>query len=229
MGVATAKKSELKVRPGGWAWDGTYWQKPEEIHPREFQNFVSANAAQFGLTMSTDIAMFDWVDPTTDAVSYPVLQGVMLTTQKSCHYQGPWYLQKGKHVFKFIITSHLSGWKNGYSFGMEGNHPFYTTQQTQINKNGVLPASYSFLGSSSPFINLTAFKKSDEENSVILRFVEMEGSDKDVSLKLFKDYNKLQQVSLIEKAPVDLPGQEKQIVLPIKKNVIKTLKIGFNK
>ncbi|WP_431213402.1 hypothetical protein ACQ86N_00175 [Puia sp. P3] len=33
MGMAAVHGTELSMRPGGWAWDGTYRQKPEEIHP----------------------------------------------------------------------------------------------------------------------------------------------------------------------------------------------------
>ena len=43
MGVLNAGKDELKNSPLGWSWEGTYRQLPEEINPREIENFISAS------------------------------------------------------------------------------------------------------------------------------------------------------------------------------------------
>src|SRR6185437_1248613 len=56
MGMAAVHGTELSMRPGGWAWGGTYWQKPEEIHPRESQNFVTATGGNVGITMASRLA-----------------------------------------------------------------------------------------------------------------------------------------------------------------------------
>lgn len=229
MGVSTVGESELNIRPGGWAWGGTYRQKPEEIHPREVQNFVSANAADFGLTMSSSISVFDWIDPTVDAVSYPVIQAIMISSHKSCHGQGNWYLQKGGHKFRFAITTHQPGWKNGYRFGVENNHGFYTILKDKINNQRTLPSALSFIDWASPFNQITTFKRSDDGNGIILRSVEMGGEDENVSIRFFKPLANVQQVNLIEEDNNGEPLNAKGDLLKTerRKHSIETYKLNF--
>ena len=226
MGIATVHQSELQSRPGGWAWDGTYSQKPEEIHPRESQNFVTASGNNFGLTLSSSLAVFDWIDPTRDAVSYPVLQAVMLTSQKSCHGEGPWYYQKGKHTFRFSITSHQPGWKNGFAFGIGNNHALYSLVPVADNK-GVLPEQLSFFKSSSPYSLITAIKKSDSDDEVIVRVVNMDNKFATNTIKLFKNISRLKKSSLIEDAGETLKINGSEIKMPLNKSSIETFKIGL--
>src|SRR5690348_9853625 len=228
MGVSTVDQSELTMRPGGWAWGGTYRQQPKEIHPREVQNFVSANTADFGLTMSSGISVFDWIDPTVDAVTYPVIQAIMLSSHKSCHGEGNWYLQKGAHTFKFAITTHQPGWKNGYSFGIENNHDLYPVVKEQKNQHGNLPTSLSFIKTSSPFVHITAFKKSDKGSGVILRAVEMKGENGNVSFQFYKPFKNIQKVNLIEEEAGNLIDQNSShLESPIGKNSIESYNIDF--
>jgi alpha-mannosidase len=227
LGISTVNKSELATRPGGWAWGGTYWHQTNETHPRESQNFVSATTDQFGITMSSSMAVFDWIDPTRDAVTYPVLQGIMLTSQKSCHGQGNWYLQKGKHTFNFSITTHKPGWKYGYAFGFENNHSLYSVKSPIEKAEPTLPQSMSFIQPASPFTLITAFKKSDYGNDVVIRFVEMEGTSREESIDLYKDVKSLTEINLIEQPGSVAPINSRQIRLPIQSNAIESFKINF--
>ncbi len=97
MGMVHVGKDELSMSPRGWAWGGTYRQLPKEIHPREIQNFMTANGNGLGFTLSTDIVTADWMDPSREAADYPVINSVLLSSHKSCHWQGNWYDQKGSH------------------------------------------------------------------------------------------------------------------------------------
>ena len=49
--------------PLGWSWEGTYRQLPAEINPREIENFISASDENSGVTLSTNLAVADWIDP----------------------------------------------------------------------------------------------------------------------------------------------------------------------
>lgn len=226
MGISTVYKSELKMRPMGWAWGGTYRHKPEESHPRESLNFVSASSNDIGVTLASQIAAFDWIDPTTDAVSYPVLQFIMLTSQKSCHYQGPWYYQKGRHVFNFSLTSHQPGWTNGYAFGVESSHSLHTANASK-NKNGSLPGTKSFFASSSPFTKITAIKKADDNNDVVMRIVNMKEENDAVEFSCFKNIDLLQEASLIEEPQKKFNDSGNSFKITVPKSAIQTYKIRF--
>ena len=226
MGIVTVGKDELNQSPGGWAWGGTYRQMPKDINPREIENFISASNPEFGFTMSTNLAVADWIDPTREAVSYPVLQGILLSSHKSCHGEGNWYHQTGAHHFKISISTHQPGWENGYYFGVEENHPLSAILKVK-SQNGTLPAEHSFVSLSSPFVRMTAFKKGDDDKSVIIRLVEMRGVDQNFELKLFTPVKALMKTNLIEEE-IENTGQTGSVLkLNIGKNSIETFKLRF--
>ncbi len=228
MGMASVHGSELAMRPGGWAWGGTYWQKPEDIHPRESQNFVTASADNMEITLSSRMAVFDYIDPTRDAVSYPVLQAVMLTTQKSCHGEGPWYYQRGRHVFRLSINSHAPGWKEAFAFGLSNNHQFYAVPATP-GKHASLPARMSFFASTASGTMITAVKKADDNDGVILRVVNMAGAPQDNEIRMFREIKDLKKVNLIEEELESLSPKGEKISGAIGSARIETYYIGFKK
>ena len=224
MGMVHVGKDELQMRPGGSAWGGTYRQKSEEIHPREIQNFMTANGDGFGFTMATNVVTADWIDPSMSSASYPVINSVLLSTHKSCHWLGNWYHQKGSHSFKFSITSHDEGWKNGFHFGVAANHPFYTILKASKQK-GELPAEKSFVGTSDPFVIVTTMKKAEDDDDVVIRLLEAEGAQKEVKIKLNKAFSKISKTDMIEEHPVELKQSGNQMSLKLDKHAVETYKI----
>lgn len=228
MGMAAVHGTELSMRPGGWAWDGTYRQKPEEIHPRESQNFVTATAGKVGITMASTMAVFDYIDPTRDAATYPVLQAVMLTTQKSCHGEGPWYEQRGRHLFRLSISSHPPDWKQAFAFGLGNNHSLYTVAVPR-GKGASLPERMSFFGSSAPGTMITAVKKADKNDEIIVRVVNMDKAPMQNEIHLFKSAQVLKKVNLIEEEEGTMEPQGDRIRGTIDGSKIETYSIGFKK
>ncbi len=226
LGMVHVGEDELKTSPGGWSWGGTYRQKPEYIHPREIQNFMTASNETFGVSMSTNIVTADWIDPSREAVEYPVLQAILLSTHKSCHGLGNWYEQKGSHHFKISLNSHQAGWKNGFHFGTESNHPFITNQIEKKQK-GTLPSKHSFVEFDSDFTNLTSMKKAENSNEVIFRVLETEGENKTLDAKLSWDIKQLYHTNLIEEEAKLIPTNGNSLKTTIGKNAIETFKLKF--
>ncbi len=226
MGIVNVNKDELNISPRGWSWEGTYRQMPREIHPREIENFISASDGSFGMTLSTSLAVADWIDPGRESVDYPVLQGILLSSHKSCHYLGNWYHQKGSHTFRFTLTSHESGWENGYQSGVEGNHPLY---QVVIDKpqKGNLPSELSFVSFSSPLVRVIALKKDDKSNDLIMRLVNMESKNKFVNMKLWFPSASFIKTNLIEEDEMDTGQTGTDLNIELGKNSIETFRISF--
>ncbi len=224
MGMVHIGKDELKMRPGGFAWGGTYRQKSEEIRPREIQNFMTANGSGFGFTMSTKVVTADWVDPSMNSMSYPVINSVLLSSHKSCHGEGNWYHQKGSHSFKFSITSHEEGWKNVFHFGVENNHPLLPIVKTNKQK-GNLPAEKSFVNVSDPFAVITTIKKAEDDNDVVIRFQEAEGVDRDIKVELSNEVKSIAKTDMIEENPVDMKQSGKVIRVSLGKHSVDTYKM----
>ncbi len=223
MGVAQVGRDELNKIPGGWAAAGAYVHHPADSHPREIQNFISANGSGFGVTMSSCVAVADWIDPSRELTSYPVLQGILLSSHKSCHGEGNWYHQTGTHSFHFSLSSHAEGWKNGYVFGIESNHPFYV--QKKENQGGILPSSKSFISVSDPLVALSLIKKADNDSNLIIRLTEMEGKDKEIQLTLPTDVKKVIRTNLVEDEEDVIPASGKVITLKLGHHSIETFKL----
>jgi alpha-mannosidase len=226
MSVVNIGKDELNRPPLGWSWEGTYRQMPKEINPREIENFISSSDKNFGVTISTNLAVADWIDPGRESVDYPVLQGILLSSHKSCHYLGNWYHQTGSHHFKITFTSHRPGWKNGYHFGVEGNHPMTAIIMEKPQK-GTLPEELSFISTSSQFVKMTTLKKCESDNSLIIRMVEMSGIDEKVDLNFYFPVKALYKTNIIEEEQKDTGQKGKQLKLDIGKNSIETFRIDL--
>ncbi len=227
-GVVTVGEDDLDMEPGGWSWEGTYRQRPKYIHPREVLDFMSLNGVEFGITVSGTVSVMDWIDPVRDARNHPVFQGIMISTHKSCHGMGPYYTQEGRHTFHFSLTSHESGWENGYVFAKEFQHEPWATKLENANGSGKLDTRHSFLKVNSPFTALSTFKKSDYDNDVILRFIDMSGKDSQYTIDFPWKYKKWGKTNLVEESykEVDTRGGE-TLNISIGKNAIETFKIDF--
>lgn len=223
MGVAEVGRDELDMQPKGWAWGGTYVHYPKDTHPREIQNFISANGSGFGVTMSSCVAVADWLDPSREMASYPILQGILLSSHKSCHGAGNWYHQKGTHSYRFSIKSHDEGWKNGYAFGQESNRPLYVTQKE--NRSGALSETNSFLQISDPFTALSLIKKADADKNLIIRLTEMEGKDKAVTLTFPFEVKQVVRTNLVEEEMEKMDVKGRKITLDIGHHAIETFKL----
>ena len=227
-GVVTVGEDDLNMEPGGWSWEGTYRQRPKYIHPREVLDFMSLNGAEFGITVSGTVSVMDWIDPVLDARYHPVLQGIMISTHKSCHGMGPYYTQEGRHTFHFSLTSHESGWENGYVFAKEFQHEPWVASLEDVNTSGKLKTSHSFLKVNSPFASVGTFKKSDYDNDVILRITEMSGNDSQYDIDFQWNYKKWGKTNLVEENYREMDSNSSQTLkISMGKNAIETLKISF--
>ncbi len=223
MGVAEVGVDEIDVQPGGWGWDGTYVNHPKDTHPREITNFISANGNGFGFTMSSCVAVADWVDPSREQADYPVLQGIMLSSHKSCHGEGNWYHQSGTHDFHFSIIGHDEDWKSGYQYGVAANHPLLVTEKQTTG--GSLPVSQEFIGVSDPFVAVTTLKKRDADNSLIIRLTEMEGVDKEVTITLPFVVKRVVATNMIEEEQGVVAGEGSALTFKIGHHSIDTYKL----
>ena len=223
MGVAEVGTHEMKTTPRGWSWEGTYVHKPADTHPREIMNFISANGNGYGFTMSSCVAVADWVDPSREQSDYPVLQGILISSHKSCHGEGNWYHQTGTHNFNFSILGHNEGWTNGYQYGVEANHPLLTVMK--VAEGGELPTTNEFITVSDPLVAIATVKKTDSDNSVIIRLTEMEGKDKSVTVTLPFDVKRIVRTNLIEDEQEALKGEGRTITLELGHHAIETYKL----
>jgi len=204
-----------------------YVQPASQVHPREVQDWISASDDQFGFTMSSSVAVCDYIDPTDDPVEYPIIQPLLLASRRSCHGLGNWYLQKGDHHFHFSIFSHDPGWEKGYHSAKGVNHPLFIVQDVAPAGNPYLPEQKSFCTPTADNVLVSTIKKCEDDDSVILRCYEMEGKTTDVSFSWFAPIRRIERTNLIEEGGRLLSGEGKGIRLSVGQYAIETLKIIY--
>ncbi|WP_299577992.1 glycosyl hydrolase-related protein [uncultured Sunxiuqinia sp.] len=197
------------------------------IHPRGIENWISASNARFGVTLSSSVAVADWIDPTDKPLANQILQPILFASRRSCHWEGNEYLQTGNHSFKFSITSHKPGWENGANFGRAANETLKAVWVDHSYAGASLPESLSFFQINSENVLVSTVKKAEDSNDVVIRIAEMEGTDKTVDLESFKKISQAKTTNLIETEGERLPVQNNRLHLKLGHHAIETFKINY--
>ena len=237
MGVVEVGASEIAGRAtdgpvygrytgAGYVPGPAYTDICAEIHPRETLNFVCVSDASLGVTLSTSVAVCDWIDPTRQSVPYPVLQPVLLASRKSCHSEGNWYPQPGDHHFRFSIFTHAPGWQRGWRAGIDANHTLEAVV-TEPAADSDLPPDRSYFGVGTDNVMITTIKKAEDADAVIARCVEIEGRDTDVELSLAFPVKGVHQTNIIERDGVALPLSGDRLTLAVGHHAIETFRLDM--
>jgi hypothetical protein len=220
FGVVEVGKDEIKGAPGE-----RYKQLASDVRPREVQDWLSASSASFGVTMSSSVAVWDYADPTSDPVSYPVLQPLLLASRKSCHNQGNWYLQPGDHDFSFSILSHEPGWKNGYRFGTQATNSLRAVVGQARRPGATLPEEKSFFSVDAPNIIISTIKKWEDGSGVVVRSYDAEGRDIQARISLPVAIKRAELTNIIEEPVKVLGGAARAVTVNIGHHAIETVKL----
>jgi len=126
------------------------------------------------------------------------------------------------------IQLHEGDWRQAemYKSSLEYNHPPVTIE---ANSSGDLPSEFSFLKIHPNNILLSALKKAEDSDELIIRVYETKGEETIAEIELFTVINKVKLVDLLEREEEDLPFSENKVILFIKPFEIVTLKVDFIK
>jgi alpha-mannosidase len=218
FGVVEVGKDEM---PGA---AGARYKVPcNELHPRGIENWINASGNGFGVTMASSVVAMDYIDPTGKDLKGTILQPILLASRRSCHGEGNDYNQTGNHSFSFSITSHQSGWTNGARFGKEANEKLFAVVNPQKNVDADLNESMSFLRVQPENIIVSAFKKAENENGVVVRMYNLKEGESEVKLSFSEDFKKAWHTNLIEEKEKELNIKDKEIRFKIGNQSIETI------
>ena len=148
---------------------------------REAINWIDASSPNFnsnGCLLASDVTVHVFRDESEHAVSYPMLQHVLLSVRKSLAWNPEyWCTQKGDHRYRMAILPHLGDWSRRYRDGIAFNYRLlaFTADTGGSRSAGPLPAAQNRLVLEPHNLVLTAMKKGEDDGSVVLRFYEAEG------------------------------------------------------
>jgi len=197
----------------------------KEIHPRGIGNWIGANNSDFGVTMSSSVAVADYIDPTDNPSSETILQPILISSRRSCHGEGNEYLQTGDHTFSFSLTSHKPDWENRFRPGMEANDKLRAVFQPEPYSEASLPEELSFFSVDQDNLLISTVKKSEDEDAAVIRVYNISGKETEVRIKGFKNFSQAGKVSLIEEQVSPVPVQDGSILQKIGKFAIETYSV----
>jgi len=197
----------------------------ENIHPRGIENWIGVNNDKFGLTLSSSVAVADYIDPTDNPVKTTVLQPILIASRRSCHELGNEYLQTGNHHFLFSLKSHQTGWKNGFRSGKQANEKLQVVVNPKPYATASLPLQNSFFSVKGKNAIISSIKKADDDNSLILRIFDISGKDTKIQLSFPKHFKTAIQTNLIEEKLKKLELNKNKLNINLGHHSIETINL----
>jgi alpha-mannosidase len=137
------------------------------------------------------------------------------------------HADEGHHEFTYSLYPHARTWREALTV-REGYNLNYKllSMQTEVHA-GALPGEHSFIQVQGDNVVLSALKKAEDDNSLILRFYEWAGKETDVKIQLPPGAQSAQDADLMERPTTDLPLQSGAVTVHTKPFEIKTVKVKF--
>ena len=137
------------------------------------------------------------------------------------------HADEGHHEFTYSLYPHAGSWRDAQTVrrGYELNYKLIAVQSQK--HDGTLPAEHSFVGIEADNVVLTAIKKSEDADSLVLRFYEWAGKEVEVKLHLPPGAQSASETDLMEKPMADLAVHNDAVTVHTKPYEIKTLKVQF--
>ena len=204
-------------------------------HPltfREAINWIDATSLNYqphGCLAAADCTVHLFKDESPFPVSYPVLQHVLISTRLSQAWNPDyWMTQPGNHQFRMALYPHQGDWRSRYRDGIAFNFPlqsFVAPQGSAPSGPSLLPIA-GFLQLEPSNLILTAMKKAEDDDGVVVRFYEAEGSQAQAYLRFFQPIKQAWKTNLIEDEEQPLtPSGDGSLPLLVKPWEIVTLKL----
>ena len=135
---------------------------------------------------------------------------------------------RGPQHIRYALYPHAGAWKQALTVrhGYEFNDPL--TARQVFSHTGTLPAEHSWASVDNPNVTLTAIKKSEDNNALIVRMYEWAGTPTQVTLHLPPGATSATEASLMEKPiAARIPIQNDTLVTPITPYQILTLQVNY--
>jgi alpha-mannosidase len=150
-----------------------------------------------------------------------------LSLLRSPEYPDP-HADEGHHEFTYSLYPHSGGWKDAMTIrrGYELNYKLIALPSGK--HEGKLPAEHSFVQAKADNVIVTAVKKSEDDNSIIVRFFEWAGKQGDVAIQLPTGATSASETDLMEKPTSSLAIGNGAVTVPTTAFEIKTVKVQFS-
>jgi alpha-mannosidase len=135
------------------------------------------------------------------------------------------HADEGAHEFIYSLYAHGGTWKDALSVrrGFELNYPLLARQEEK--HTGTLPEQQSFLTIAGDNVVLTAVKKAEDNDDLILRYYEWAGKELDVQLHPSAEISSAEETDLMERPLHPLTVAKGEVAVHTKPFEIKTVRV----
>ena len=138
------------------------------------------------------------------------------------------HADEGHHEFTYSLYPHAGGWKDALTV-RQGYELNYKLISRPIERHqGSLATEHSFLQAQPDSVIVTALKKAEDENALVVRFYEWAGKDGEVTLQLPPGAQSATETNLMEKPIGSVSLHDGKVTLHTKPYEIKTIKVQFS-
>ncbi|SPE40572.1 exported hypothetical protein [Candidatus Sulfopaludibacter sp. SbA3] len=178
---------------------------------RQIQDWISAGTSDWTLTVSADHQMFTVAD---HSIRGGMLRGTrynplnVVRGGKTVLIQQP---PAGTYVYRYSITTAKGDWSAGKSWraGMAFNTPLIPVSAVDELAHKTLPAERSFLSLDGDNLVVTALKKADREDAIVVRVFEERGAAAQTPVRFFGEDRSFKAVNMLEE---NLPGSDQRML-----------------
>jgi len=126
---------------------------------------------------------------------------------------------------RYSLAPHAGDWSNGaYAEAYSLNNPLLARA---VSDGGEGPGAASFLDIGGDNVMLSALKKAEDSDDVIIRFFETAGRDGEATLTFMEAPTAIWETDMMENDLAALPVSGKTVTVPLGHNEVKTLKVRF--
>lgn len=191
-----------------------------------------AEQAQF------EVPAIRWADISDDTHGFSLLNNckygydakgnvLRLSLLRSPEWPDP-HADEGHHEFTYSLYPHAASWREALTV-RKGYDLNYALLSMPAEKHaGALAAEHSFVEIKPDNVVLTAIKKAEDDDALILRFFEWAGADTDVQIQLPPGAQSAHDADLMERPLADLVVKNGWVTVHAKPYEIKTVKVRFD-
>jgi alpha-mannosidase len=137
------------------------------------------------------------------------------------------HADEGEHDFTYSLFPHAGGWKQGLTIQQAYELNYKLVALPTEKHEGALPPTHSFIRSGSNNVIISAVKKAEDDNALILRFYEWAGESGDVKLQIPPGAISAADADLMERPGENVRLEGETIIVPTKPYEIKTVKVQY--
>src|SRR4051794_8413071 len=150
-----------------------------------------------------------------------------LSLLRSPEYPDP-HADEGHHEFTYSMYPHGGDWKQALTI-RQGYELNYRLISLPVGKHqGALPREHSFLQVGSDNVIVSALKKAEDENALVLRLYEWAGQQGDVTVQLPSAVASASVTDLMERPITSLKASGNEVQVPTKAYEIQTVKLQLS-